>query len=105
MAKAESSFKKIIGKLEAYYGRPVPPKLSDPLHLILFESIGYLVEDSRRELAFEALRKQVGLSPEQIMAAPIQSLIAIAGLGGIHPDIRARRLKEIALIIVNEFAG
>ena len=32
-------------------------------------------------------------------------LLDIAKLGGIHPDLRARRLKEIALIALNEFDG
>lgn len=105
MVKALSAFQKIIGQLEAHYGRPAPPKHSDPLHLILFESIGYLVDDDRREAAFAALREQVGLQPAEIIAAPIQSLVAIARLGGIHPEARARRLKEIALIVLNEFAG
>ena len=105
MIKSPSAFRKIIGQLEAHYGRPTPPKLSDPLHLILFESIGYLVDDDRREAAFAALRKQVGLKPAEIIAAPIQSLVAITRLGGIHPELRARRLKEIALIVLNEFDG
>jgi len=105
MAQGKTSFKQIIGKLEAQYGRPAPPKFSDPLDLIIFESIGYLVDDDRREAAFEALRQQVGLRPAEIMAAPLQSLVAIARLGGIQPEIRARRLKEIALIVSNEFAG
>lgn len=105
MAKAESSFKNIIDKLEAYYGRHVSPKLSDPLHLILFESIGYLVEDSRRELAFAALREQVGLKPTEILSASTEQLLAITKLGGIHPEPRAQRLKEIAYMVLNDFAG
>lgn len=105
MIKSPSSFGNIIGKLEAHYGRPTTPKLADPLHLILWECIGYLVDDDRREAAFEALREQVGLNPAEIIATPIQSLAAITRLGGIHPEVRARRLKEIALIVLNEFAG
>lgn len=98
-------FLKIIDALESHYGTPTPPLLSDPLHLILWESMGYLVDDERRAVAFEALRKQVGLKPANIVSAPIKLLIAIAKLGGIHPDIRARRLKEIGLIVMNEFDG
>jgi endonuclease-3 len=105
MVKAKSPFKNIVQQLEAHYGRPKPPKLCDPLHLILFESIGYLVDDDRREAAFAALRKQVGLNPAAIVATPIQQLIAIARLGGIHSDVRARRLKEIGLIVLTEFDG
>jgi endonuclease III len=101
----KNPFRRIINALEAHYGTPKPPALSDPLELIIWESIGYLVDDERRAVAFEALRAQVGLKPAQIIAAPIKQLIAIAQLGGIHPDHRARRLKEIALIVMNEFDG
>src|SRR5712691_600813 len=80
MVKAKGPFKNIVQRLEVHYGRPQPPKLCDPLHLILFESIGYLVDDDRREAAFEALQKRVGLKPAAIVAAPIEQLIAIARL-------------------------
>jgi len=98
-------FRKIIIQLEAHYGRPTSPGVSDPLHLILWESIGYLVEDDRRETAFEALRKQVGLRPTDILSAPTEQLIKITKLGGIHPELRAHRLKEIAQIVLNDFEG
>jgi endonuclease-3 len=101
----KNPFQKIISKLEAHYGTPPPPLLSDPFHLILWESIGYLVDDGRRAVAFAALREQVGLKPAQIVSAPSKLLTAIARMGGIHPDERARRLKEIALIVINEFDG
>jgi endonuclease III len=105
MLKPKNSFKTVIKDLESHYGAPKPPLLSDPLHLILWESIGYLVDDDRRALAFEALREKVSLEPANIVSAPIRLLSAIARLGGIHPDERARRLKEIGLIVMNEFDG
>jgi endonuclease III len=101
----KNPFQKMIAALESHYGTPKAPTLSDPLHLIIWESIGYLVDDDRREVAFEALRKQVGLKPADIIAAPIRKLVSIAKLGGIQAEIRARRLKEIALIVLNEFDG
>jgi len=105
MAQRETTFSKLVRALETHYGPPPPPPASDPLELILYESIGYLCDDDRRQAAFAALREQVGLKPAEILAAPIKSLVAIAKLGGIQPEIRARRLKEIALIVLNEFDG
>ena len=101
----EVSFSKVISSLETYYGRPKPPALAEGLHLIIWESIGYLVEDDRRAIAFEALRQQVGLKPTDLLAAPIEQLIGITRLGGIHPEMRAQRLKEIAHIVLNDFDG
>jgi endonuclease III len=102
---SDNPFRTIINQLVAHYGRPKSPKVSDPLHLILWESIGYLVEDDRRETAFEALRKQVGVRPTDILLAPTEQLVNITKLGGIHPELRAHRLKEIAQIVLNDFQG
>jgi endonuclease-3 len=101
----KKSFPEIISRLESHYGRPNPPAVAEPLHLIVWENIGYLVDDDRREIAFESLRNQVGLKPTDILAAPIEQLIGITKLGGIHPELRAQRLKEIAHIVLNDFAG
>ena len=100
MPKALSAFAKIIGQLTAHQGSPAPPAISDPLHLILWESIGYLVADDRREMAFAALRQQVGLKPVDLLSASSEELIKIAKIGGIHPELRAQRLKEIACIVL-----
>ncbi len=98
-------FPKIIADLEAHYGKPQPPVITDPLGLILYETIAYLANDERRDAAFDALRKQVGLEPTAILAASMGKLTNITRLGGIHPELRAARLKEIAQIVLNDFDG
>ena len=105
MARPETSLKQIVRELEAHYGRPHPPSVSEPLHLILYESIGCLVDDDRREAAFAALRRQVGLKPTDLLSASTEQLVGITKLGGIHPELRAQRLKEIAQIVLNDFDG
>src|SRR5262245_19705852 len=105
MPSSQPSFKQIIAKLESHYGTPPPPKITDPLGLIIWESIAYLVEDDRRAAAFERLRKGVGLRADQILGASSQTLLDIAKVGGIHPELRASRLREIAHIVLNDFDG
>jgi endonuclease III len=104
MPKAKDPFKTIIKKLAARYGPPAPP-LSDAYELLLWESSGYLVEDDKRQAAFDELRREVGLKPTTILEAPTAKLEAIMRHGGIHPDKRALRLKEIAHITLNDFDG
>jgi endonuclease III len=99
------SLTEIVTALEAHYGRPRSPAISDPLELILWENIGYLIDDDRREAAFTQLKQTVGLKPTEILAATLDQLIAATKLGGIHPELRAQRLKEIAYIVLNDFAG
>jgi hypothetical protein len=98
-------FKKIISKLKAHYGQPKPPQSSDPFELILLENIAYLADDARREAAFEELRNSIGLRPVDILAAPLEKLISVTRLGGIHAEQRAQRLKESAQIVFNDFSG
>jgi endonuclease III len=98
-------FSKIVADLETHYGKPQRPAITDPLGLILYETIAYLASDERRAAAFDDLQTQVGLEPTAIMAASMEKLTSITRLGGIHPELRAARLKEIAQIVLNDFDG
>jgi endonuclease III len=100
-----SGFWKIVKQLEHRYGPPSPPVSRDPFELILYENIAYLVSDDRREKAFRELKKRVGLRPADILTAPLDQLAEITALGGIFPDLRARRLQESARMVRDKFGG
>jgi len=99
-----SLFCEVIARLQSSYGRPKPPK-SDPLELILWENVAYLLTDDRREAAFETLRDRVGLTPKAILAAPQATLLEIAKMGGMRPEVRVERLRSIARITLDQFQG
>jgi hypothetical protein len=46
----------------------VPPVPTEPLQMILWENIGYLVDDRRRRDLFDAFEAAVGLDPAAIAA-------------------------------------
>ena len=97
---AESSlFVAIIRKLEKFYGRPKPPKTTDALELILLENVAYLADDEKRAAAFTALKKKVGTRPDQILKASPKQLEEITRMGGIVPELRAQRLRQIAELV------
>jgi endonuclease III len=96
---------KIIQKLKRFYGEPLPPKTTDPFELILQEGIAYLVDDERREKALEHLRKTVGLQPGDILNASPSQIDEATKLGGVAPHYRSVRIRESALIALNEFGG
>jgi endonuclease III len=102
---AKSSLPDIISQLRRHYGRPAPPITTDPFELILLENVAYLVNDEQRKKAFAALRKHVGTKPHEILAASHDKILQATKLGGMHPDQRVNRLREIALIAMNEFDG
>src|SRR5262245_64525942 len=102
---SHASFQKIIAQLEKTYGRPQSPQITDPLEMILFENVAYLVSDDQRKKAFNALRDQIGLNPTDILSAPSDKLIEVARVGGMRPEDRARKLQFIARIVLSEFQG
>jgi endonuclease-3 len=105
MPRARKSFQKIVDELKEFYGRPEPPKVIDPFGLILLENVAYLLSDERREQAFNALRKRVGLTPPEIVMAHEETLLEVASLGGMRPAARVEKLRRIAQIALQEFDG
>ncbi len=93
------SFARIIKILEKFYGRPKPPKITDPLELILWENVAYLADDAKRAVAFAALKERVGTRPQQILKASGKQLLEITRLGGMVPELRAQRLRQIAELV------
>ena len=105
MPKARQSFPITIDLLQAFYGQPEPPGVTDPLSMILLENVAYLVSDEQREEAFAVLRDKVGLSPVNILSASDEDLCAVAELGGMRPEARVTKLRMIAQIALQEFEG
>ncbi|HKM90673.1 MAG TPA: hypothetical protein VJX29_08660 [Candidatus Acidoferrales bacterium] len=104
---------KILGRLETFYGAPKPPKSilaslsgrADPYEMILYANCGYPATDASCTNGFEALKREVGLRPDEILAAPVEKLREILRLGGIVPELRAERLRQIAARVKHEFGG
>ena len=105
MAKVQSLFQQIIDLLEKKYGWPSRPEATDPLGMILLENVAYLVSDEKRKSAFSALQKQIGLKPADILSASDEKLLAVARLGGMHPQKRVEKLQAISRIVMTEFKG
>lgn len=105
MRAVAPDLKKIVARLTAHYGKPKPPFTTDPFELLVLENVAYLVSDQRREEAFNALRKNAGAKPHEILSATHEEILQATTLGGMHPEQRAGRLREIALIALNEFGG
>jgi len=92
-------FASLIKTLQQFYGQPKPAKITDPLELILWENIAYLVDDEKRSAAFAFLKKNVGTSAREILDARDEQLVAATKLGGMLPEMRAQRLRQIAELV------
>jgi endonuclease III len=95
----------ILDQLEQHYGKQKRPGPADAYEMILYANCGYPANDISCPKGFDALRRLVGVRPDEILAAPEEQLAKIMRLGGIVPELRARRLKEIAGRVRDKFAG
>jgi endonuclease III len=105
MAVIASNLARLLNRLEKFYGKPKPPHPTDPYEMILYMNCGYPATDASCAKAFDALKRSVGLRVDDILATPNQKLAEVMRLGGIVPDLRAVRLKEIAALVKNTFGG
>jgi endonuclease-3 len=95
----------VVEKLEEIHGKPKPPNFAGPLEMILWENVVYLTDEDKRQAAFDTLRNQIGLEPAKILAASEDTLFAVTRSAGILPKNQVEKLRHIAQIAQNEFAG
>jgi endonuclease III len=102
---ARASLIEIVETLAGRY--PIPTVPPDPFQLILWDNIGYLVDDERRRRLFDAFEAEVGLDPAAILAADPALLLRLAEGGGMRPETRVERWRLIARIVLEtgDFAG
>jgi len=105
MAKPMPDFRQLIACLKGHYGKPELPPAKGPFELVLWENACYLLPDTRRRAVFEGLRQQVGLSAEALWKADQSVLLPLAKLGGMRPETRVFRWREIARITLTQFGG
>lgn len=95
----------ILKRLEGFYGKPDPPAVTDPFQMILLENCAYLVDDAKRESTFLALGRKIGLTAKAIQDAPAKKLKEVAALGGIIRELRVKKLRKCAEIVMNGCDG
>jgi endonuclease III-like uncharacterized protein len=88
----------LLDRLEQAGGPADPVPSADGWELVLAENIAYLVDDQRRWQALAKLRAEVGLAPEQILAAPQERLAGI--VAGARPAERVQRLRRCAELAI-----
>jgi len=95
----------VLDTLEKLYGPQKAVGPADPYEMILYLNSGYPATDASCSKGFEALKREVGLKPQEILTASNAKLAKLLRLGGIVPEQRAARLHEIARKVKSEFGG
>ena len=93
----------VLERLEQLYGPQKAVGPNDPYEMIVFVNCGYPATDVSCSKGFEALKREVGLKPENLLDAHKAKLAKLMRLGGIVPELRAEKLKEIARLVNEEF--
>ena len=95
----------VLDLLEKLYGPQKAVGPADPYEMILYLNSGYPATDASCSKGFDALKREIGLRPEELLAAPNARIAKLLRLGGIVPEQRAARLHEIARKVKSEFGG
>jgi endonuclease III len=98
-------FKKLMTRLKKQHGEPALPPARGPFELVMWENACYLLPDERRAAVFEGLKRQVGMDAQAIWKADQEVLFPLAKMGGMRPETRVFRWREIARITLQQFAG
>jgi len=96
---------RILESLDELYGKQNAVGPSTPYEMLVFAICGYPANDGTCAKGFDALQREVGVSPKELLAAPKAKLTKCMRMGGIVPELRAQRLKEIARAIKDRFGG
>lgn len=100
-----ASLSRILDRLEKFYGPHEPCWPTDPYLFLVWWYSGYPASDKACNQGYESLKKNIGVEPERLLKAPIPKMAAALKPGGMLPELRAERLKELASRVINEFGG
>jgi endonuclease-3 related protein len=95
----------ILEALEKMYGPQQAAGPADPYEMIIYLNCGYPATDASCSKGFDALKREVGLNPKEILAASKTNLAKLLRLGGIVSEQRAERLQEIARKVKSGYGG
>lgn len=105
MPQRTSRLAKILDRLEKYYGPQKPSGPVTPYEMVLHRNCGYPQSDERCDNGFDALGAQIGYAPGKILAVTDSKLREVMKPSVMMPAFTARRLKEIAARVADEFGG
>jgi endonuclease-3 len=95
----------LLDVLETLYGRKTPEWPTDPYLSLVWLHCGYPASGTRCAKGWESLNNLIGVDADRLLAAKPEQLATALKPGGMVPELRAMRLKEIAERIVKQYAG
>lgn len=95
----------ILDALESFHGAQTPSAPTDPYLFLIWWHCGYPPSEERCSRGWKALNAEVGVAPDDLLSTASSRLARVLKAGGLVPELRARRLKEVALRLRTTFSG
>jgi endonuclease III len=95
----------ILDALESFHGTQTPTSPTDPYLFLVWWHCGYPPSEERCGQGWKALNAEVGVAPDDLLSAGSPKLARVLKAGGMVPELRAKRLKEVARRIRTVFSG
>jgi endonuclease III len=95
----------ILDTLESFHGPQAPPCPTDPYLFLVWWHCGYPASEERCGRGWKSLNEEIGTSPERLLATPSSRLSRALEPGGMIPELRAGRLKQIAQQVQEQCNG
>lgn len=105
MRKPRLRIPQLLQQLESFHGVQEPSWPTDPYLFLVWWHCGYPASDAACARGWESLNREIGVDPHQLLAARPANLASALKPGGMVPELRALRLKEIAARVQDEFGG
>jgi len=105
MGKTRLTVREVLNRLETFYGKQEPCWPSDPYLFLLWWYCGYPASDASCAKGWKELRGKIGTDPDAILGARPAALAAALKPGGMFPELRGERMKEVTARIQDEFDG
>jgi endonuclease III len=105
MRQASLKLTDILTKLEKFHGKQEPCWPLDPYEFIVWWHCGYPASDVRCTKGLKKLSTEIGIEPEKLLSATPAKLASALKPGGMFPELRGLRLKEIAMRVKVQFDG
>jgi endonuclease III len=105
MRKASLTVAQLLDELENFHGRQEPSWPVDPYEFLIWWQCGYPASDAACAKGWNGLTTQIGTDADALLAAAPAHIADAIKAGGMVPELRTQRLKEIAFVVKNEFGG
>jgi endonuclease III len=105
MRKKSQRIPELLDHLESHYGTQEPAWPTDPYLFLVWWHCGYPASDAACAKGWASLNQEIGAEPQQLLTASPAKLAKALKPGGMVPELRALRLKEIAARVKDEYEG